>query len=363
MQTKHRIEIGEAGAMTGVPDASVDLIVTSPPYPMVSMWDQVFGARDPEIAKALTAEDGPLAFERMHLQLDRVWGECLRVLRIGGLACINIGDAVRTIAGEFSLYSNHARILMAAARLGFTVLPDILWRKPTNAPNKFMGSGMLPAGAYVTYEHEYILILRKGPKRSFDHPREKEQRRRSAFFWEERNEWFSDIWLNLRGAWQNLGNPEARARSAAFPLELPYRLIQMYSLIGDVVLDPFAGTGTTLAAAVASARSSIGVEAAPELRPEIEAALMGAPKATRERVLDRLRSHAAFVAGRAEAQKEVKHTNARYEFPVVTGQEADLELFVAAAIARSGPNTFTAHHEIAKLGEQVVEEEGILPFG
>ena len=128
------------------------------------------------------------------------------------------------------------------ARAGFTSLPDILWRKPTNAPNKFMGSGMLPAGAYVTYEHEYILIFRKGGKRAFDRPpRRRQLRRRSAYFWEERNVWFSDVWTDLTGDAPGSRRRETRARSAAFPFELPYRLIQMFSVYGDTVLDPFAG--------------------------------------------------------------------------------------------------------------------------
>ena len=76
--------------------------------------------------------------------------------------------------------------------LGFTALPCILWRKQTNAPNKLMGSGMLPAGAYVTLEYEYVLILRKGPKREFSRDEDKKRRLESVIFWEERNIWFSD---------------------------------------------------------------------------------------------------------------------------------------------------------------------------
>ena len=81
-------------------------------------------------------------------------------------------------------------------RLGFQSIPLILWRKQTNAPNKFMGSGMLPAGAYVTLEHEYILVLRKGSKREFKKAEEKRNRHESAIFWEERNIWYSDIWMD-----------------------------------------------------------------------------------------------------------------------------------------------------------------------
>ena len=262
--TRHEIHFTDSRRMSAVGDDTIDLVVTSPPYPMVEMWDEQFAAADPSVGAALSEQAGARTFELMHSALDEVWSECHRILRPGGLACINIGDATRKIGGEFRLFSNHSRVLQKVAGLGFSILPDILWRKPTNAPNKFLGSGMLPAGAYVTYEHEYVLILRKGGPRRFS-PADKARRRRSAFFWEERNAWFSDVWVDLVGARQLLGNAEvdgleARARSAAFPFELAYRLIQMHSLIGDTVLDPFLGTGTTTAAAIASGRASIGFE-------------------------------------------------------------------------------------------------------
>ena len=183
-----------------------------------------------------------------------------RVLKDGRFACINIGDATRKLSGDFCMYPNHARILTYLLSIGFSVLPDILWRKQANTPNKFMGSGMLPAGAYVTLEHEYILIVRKGSKREFKTVNEKENRRESALFWEERNVWYSDVWTDLKGVKQNLPNPISRLRSAAFPFDLAYRLTNMYSVKGDVILDPFLGTGTTTAAAMTSGRNSIGVE-------------------------------------------------------------------------------------------------------
>lgn len=162
MKTTHKHYICNAAKMAALADRSVSLVVTSPPYPMIDMWDEIFSRQDEKIEKALKKSDGSLAFELMHKVLDRVWKEVFRVLSPGGFACINIGDATRTLGDNFALYPNHARILNAAQVLGFTALPCILWRKQTNAPNKFMGSGMLPAGAYVTLEHEYILILRKG---------------------------------------------------------------------------------------------------------------------------------------------------------------------------------------------------------
>ena len=223
MKTVHQIFYRDARSLKEIPSESVDLVVTSPPYPMIGMWDDVFGSQNVEIEKALKVGDGKLAHELMHGILDFVWDEIFRVLKDGRFACINIGDATRKVNGDFCLYPNHARILNYLLNIGFSALPDILWRKQTNAPNKFMGSGMLPAGAYVTLEHEYILILRKGSKREFKTECEKQNRRESALFWEERNIWYSDVWMDIKGTGQRLSDELSRLRSAAFPYELAYR--------------------------------------------------------------------------------------------------------------------------------------------
>lgn len=351
--SRHEIHFADSRRMSAVGDDTIDLVVTSPPYPMVEMWDEQFAAADPLIGAALSEQAGVRTFELMHVALDEVWSECYRILRPGGLACINIGDATRKIGGEFRLFSNHSRIVQKAASLGFSTLPDILWRKPTNAPNKFLGSGMLPAGAYVTYEHEYILILRKGGPRRFS-PADKARRRRSAFFWEERNGWFSDVWVDLVGTRQLLGNREiddgeARARSAAFPFELAYRLIQMHSLIGDIVLDPFLGTGTTAAAAIASARSSIGFEVEYTLRPPIRNAIETAVPLGREYAQRRLAAHIDFVQSREEAGRPCKHVNRHYGFGVVTSQETDLQFAVPREVVAETEGTFSASHEPAQM--------------
>ena len=146
MKTTHKILFGNASEMKEIHDNSIDLMVTSPPYPMIEMWDSIFSKQNPVIAGALANKDGDRAFEFMNKELDKVWKEVYRVLKEGGFACINIGDATRTVGKEFKLYPNHSRIMQYCLKLGFSPLPEILWRKQTNAPNKFMGSGMLPAG-------------------------------------------------------------------------------------------------------------------------------------------------------------------------------------------------------------------------
>ena len=349
--TRHEIHFADSREMAAVPDGSVSLVVTSPPYPMIELWDAQFGAADAAIGDALSSEEGARAFDLMHARLDAVWRECHRVLQPGGLACINIGDATRKIGGEFRLFSNHSRILQALTELQFSVLPDILWRKPTNAPNKFLGSGMLPAGAYVTYEHEYILIARKGGPRKFS-PADKARRRRSAFFWEERNVWFSDVWFDLVGTRQLLGDtgrddPDARARSAAYPFELAYRLIQMHSLIGDTVLDPFVGTGTTTAAAIAGGRSSIGCEIENSLAQPIRHTIETAVPLGREYAQRRLNAHLDFVQTREESGRPCRHVNRHYGFSVVTGQEVDLQFVTPETINIDSSGNFSARHEPA----------------
>lgn len=339
--SRHRLLGGDARSLSMLGDGTVHLVVTSPPYPMIGLWDEAFTALSPAAGRALARGDGPAAFEAMHAELDRAWAEVWRVLVPGGIACVNVGDATRTL-GEFRLYPNHARILQAATALGFTVLPDILWRKPTNAPNKFMGSGMYPPGAYVTYEHEYVLVLRKGPPRRFS-AGERDRRHRSAYFWEERNLWFSDVWSDVRGVRQELGG-EARQRSAAFPLEVPWRLVHMFSLQGDTVLDPFAGTGTTLVAAACAGRDSVGVEWDAALGPEVDRALAGVPGIGTRRVEARVAAHLAFVAEREAAGRPPGHRNGPHGWPVVTRQEADLALPVPHEVARVGEGAWEVRY-------------------
>lgn len=278
----HRVIFGDSRSMKEVKDASVHLVVTSPPYPMIELWDKQFRALDRRIdalwiqmeeerdewEKACLASQ---IYDLMHENLAKTWGEVYRVLVQGGIACINIGDALRSVGGLFQLFPNHARILEECRRIGFTALPYILWKKPTTKPKykgkgAFLGSGFLPPNAYITLDCEYILIFRKGRPREFS-PRDP-LRYASRYSKEERDSWFTQIW-EIRGERQALTELERRA--AAFPEEIPRRLIRMFSIIGDTVLDPFLGTGTTIKAAMELKRNSIGYEIDEAFRPLIEA--------------------------------------------------------------------------------------------
>ena len=340
MKTTHKIFFQDARDLETIPSESVDLVVTSPPYPMIRMWDEVFSAQNPEIGHALASDNAKRAYTLSHEILDAVWCEVFRVLKHDRFACINIGDATRKIDGDFCLYPNHARVLNSVLDIGFSVLPDILWRKQTNAPNKFMGSGMLPAGAYVTLEHEYILIVRKGSKREFKTAEEKENRRESALFWEERNIWYSDVWTDIKGIEQKIRNPSSRLRSAAFPFELAYRLINMYSVKGDVVLDPFLGTGTTTTAAMTSGRSSIGIEIDESFQDVISPVVPHTVDFSNDYLSHRLLRHFAFVEDRIQHLKPLKYRNQYYGCPVVTSQEQSILLNDLKAIRTGKDNTF-----------------------
>jgi len=227
---------------------------------------------------------------------------------------------------------------------GFQVLPAILWRKQTNAPNKFMGSGRMPPGAYVTLEHEYILVLRKGRKREFVKTADKENRRESAFFWEERNIWFSDVWMDLKGTRQNLFDKKMRLRSAAFPFELAYRLVNMLSVKGDRVLDPFLGMWTTMFAAMAACRNSTGYELDPGFKDAILAKIDRVTGFSNDRIRDRIENHVAFVEERFQIKGKFKYLNRHYRFPVITNQETQLLFNQLISAKAEADNVFTVDY-------------------
>ena len=331
MDTSHTIYFKNSADMSEIASSSIDLIITSPPYPMIEMWDLLFSSLNKDIGQALQEGDGNLAFNLMHNELDKIWNETARVLKQGGFACINIGDATRTINKNFQLFPNHIKIANFFQNNGFTVLPCILWRKPNNSPTKFLGSGMLPPHALVTLEHEYILLFRKGEKKRKIEPKS-EDRYNSAYFWEERNKWFSDMWVDIRGTTQNMNNSKEkknklRERSAAFPLKLPYRLINMFSIYGDTVLDPFWGTGTTTLGAMISARNSIGYELNSEFIEPFKRNLKEIKKTTNSFNNTRITQHIEFMKGYIKKGKEVKYKANNYNFPVVTKQEIEVLLY------------------------------------
>ena len=326
MFSEHNLFHSNSKMMKGIPSKSVHLVVTSPPYPMIAMWDDIFSTQNKRIKDSLSKNDGTKAFEFMHKELDKVWGEVNRVLVDGGIVCVNIGDATRMIDEKFQLFSSHSRIISKFIELGFINLPNIIWRKSTNAPNKFMGSGMYAPGAYVTLEHEHILIFRKGGKRSFKSQEEKFNRRESSYFWEERNLWFSDVWFDLRGVAQNTGKDNMRERTAAYPFELAYRLINMFSVKGDTILDPFLGTGTTMVAAITSNRNSIGIDIDKSFLDHAMDHISNIEISSINSYINkRVENHHQFVKDRKKKHgvDALKYTNKHHRYLVMTKQEVE----------------------------------------
>lgn len=249
--TQHTLRLGDARELDWIPEASVHLVVTSPPYFTLKKYNDHPG------------QLGDIAdYEAFHDELDKVWRHCYRVLVPGGrLVCV-VGDvclARRKNKGRHTVLPLHADIAVRCRRIGFDYLTPILWYKIANASyevengSSFLGKPYEP-NAIIKNDIEYILMLRKhgGYRKPTD-----EQRRFSKLTKEEHARWFRAVWTDVPGS-------STRSHPAPFPVELAYRLVRMFSFIGDTVLDPFVGTGSTMIGAIRADRNSIGSEVDPE---------------------------------------------------------------------------------------------------
>lgn len=318
--TKQKVIIGNSNNLNMINDNSIDLVITSPPYPMIKMWDGIFNSLNKNITSELIEKSPGLAFELMHKELDKVYDECIKKLKDDGVVIINIGDATRKVNNNFELFPNSTRTIHYFKSKGFHLLPGIIWNKPTNSPNKFMGSGMLPVGAYNTLEYESILIFRK-IKRKFITKEDKDRRNRSGFFWTERNLWCSNIWKIVGVRQKNSNN--SRDRNGAFPIEIAYRLISLWSVEDDYILDPFGGTGTTIIASTALKRNGILVEIEKEFKNEIIKRVLNSKKELNKKNSERIINYKKHNLG---LNKELKYFNNKLNCYVVTKQEINLNI-------------------------------------
>lgn len=244
--TVHDIYLGDARAMRAVPDTSVHLIITSPPY-----WQLKDYGVDGQIGYHHT-------YEEYVNHLSLVWRECARVLHPGCRMCINIGDQFARTAyyGRYKVLPIRTPIIMACEALGFDYLGAIIWQKVTTVNTTggavIMGSFPYPRNGVVKLDYEFILIFKKLGTPPDPTPA---QREASKLTREEWNRYFYGHW-NFPGVRQ-------KEHLARFPEELPRRLIKMFSFVGETVLDPFAGSGTTNVVARALGRNSIGYEINP----------------------------------------------------------------------------------------------------
>lgn len=244
-QTSHRLVNGDSRDLSFIDDKSVHLVVTSPPY-----WNLKKYNENPNQLGHIND------YETFLSELEKVWKHVFRILVPGGrLVCV-VGDVcvARRHFGRHLVFPLHADICVRCRRIGFDNLNPILWHKIANAsyevPNgsKFLGKPYEP-NAIIKNDMEFILMQRKpgGYRKPTN-----EQRKESKISKDEFNQWFQQIW-NIPGA-------STRQHPAPFPLELAKRLVRMFSFVGDTVLDPFCGSGTTMIAAIRTGRNSVGVE-------------------------------------------------------------------------------------------------------
>jgi site-specific DNA-methyltransferase (adenine-specific) len=253
MKTKHKIIIGDSRWMKEVPNESVHLIITSPPY-----WQLKDYGNDKQIGFNDT-------YEEYINNLNLVWNECSRILHKGCRLCINIGDqfARSVYYGRYKVVPIRTEIIKFLENAGFDYMGSIIWQKVTTCNTtggaSVMGSYPYPRNGIIKLDYEFILIFKKYGKSPKVSNEIKEQ---SKLTQEEWNQYFTGHW-NFSGERQD-------KHLAMFPEELPRRLIKMFSFVGDTVLDPFLGSGTTSLAAKKLNRNSIGYEVNEDFLPIIK---------------------------------------------------------------------------------------------
>lgn len=254
----HQIVFGDSRKMSLIPDKSVQLIVTSPPYWQLKDYgtDDQIGFND--------------SYEDYINNLNLVWQECYRVLSDGCRLCINIGDqfARSVYYGRYKVIPIRTEIIRFCETLGMDYMGAIIWQKATtmntSGGGAVMGSFPYPRNGILKMDYEFILLFKKlgkAPKPTI------EQKKASELSKEEWNQYFSSHW--------NFNGVKQYSHIAMFPEELPKRLIKMFSFVGETVLDPFAGSGTTSLAAKHLTRNSIGYEINSDFKPIIQEKLMG----------------------------------------------------------------------------------------
>jgi DNA modification methylase len=260
--THHDLHERDARELSDLSSQSIHLVLTSPPY-----WT----------LKEYRASAGQMGhvqdYDQFLAELDKVWQYCFDLLVPGGRLICVVGDVClsrRKNSGRHTVVPLHASIQEHCRTLGFDNLSPIIWHKIANAAFEAEGNGggflgkPYEPNAVIKNDIEFILMQRKpGGYRTPTLP----ERLLSLISAENHKKWFQQIWSGLTGA-------STRNHPAPYPLDLAERLIRMFSFVGDTVLDPFMGTGTTNAAAAKWGRNSIGVEVDPEYFKQAERRVM-----------------------------------------------------------------------------------------
>ena len=255
--TQHKIIFGDSRKMSQIADKSVQLIITSPPY-----WQLKDYGTDDQIGFNNS-------YEEYINNLNLVWKECERVLAPGCRLCINIGDqfARSVYYGRYKVIPIRTEIIRFCETLGMDYMGAIIWQKTTtmntSGGGAIMGSFPYPRNGILKMDYEFILLFKKLGNAPKPTP---EQKNASEITKEEWNKYFSSHW--------NFNGVKQYGHIAMFPEELPKRLIKMFSFVGETVLDPFAGSGTTSLAAKHLNRNSIGYEINKEFEPFIREKLI-----------------------------------------------------------------------------------------
>lgn len=227
--------LGSAEDMSMIPDNSLHLMITSPPYNVSKEYDE------------------DLTLEEYLAMLTKVFSETYRVLVNGGRACINVANLGRKPYIPLSDYISKIMI-----DLGFNMRGEIIWNKAASAsPSTAWGSWMSASNPTLRDIHEYILVFSKGDYKRERKKQEKEYRQNSISR-DDFMEWTKSIWTFNAESARRVGHP------APFPIDLPYRLIQLLSFTNDIILDPFMGSGTTGIAALKSNRKFVGFDTSKE---------------------------------------------------------------------------------------------------
>lgn len=253
MQTKHNIITGDSRQMDFIEDHSVQLAITSPPY-----WQ----LKDYGTKNQIGYHE---SYESYINSLNLVWKECYRVLENGCRLCVNIGDqfARSVYYGRYKVIPIRTEIIKFCESIGFDYMGAIIWQKRTTTNTtggaSLMGSYPYPRNGILSIDYEFILLFKKLGKPTKP---DKDIKTQSAMTTEEWKTYFAGHW--------NFGGAKQDGHIAMFPEELPHRLIKMFSFVGDTVLDPFLGSGTTALAAKKLDRNSVGYEINEEFKPFIK---------------------------------------------------------------------------------------------